>query len=116
MPDRGLGWTVLHYLARDRPLGNALAKLPEADLAFNFVGSLLSEESSEELSVVAGLPAGERSNVSLVDGRNRPFKLAMAVYVGGGQLLTKLMPPPGVYSRGVLLGLRDEILHRLAQI
>lgn len=82
IPERGLGYGLLRYLASDTEAGAALAGAESSQVRFNYLGQL--DRGSPESTLFRPLPAG--SGAAQSPRAQRSHLLDISGYVLGGQL------------------------------
>ncbi|MBW4537640.1 MAG: amino acid adenylation domain-containing protein [Myxacorys chilensis ATA2-1-KO14] len=112
LPNRGIGYGILHYLSRDRQIVEQLQALPTADISFNYLGQFdqgLSEgrlfRLSQASSGLAFSPRGHRSHL-----------LEINSFVSGEQLHFNWTYSEALHQHSTVEGLAQRFIEALRSL
>src|SRR5581483_9671077 len=82
VPNHGIGYSVLRYMSKDASITSALEALPQAEIYFNYLGSLLQPEVDE--FKVDGPYNGRAYTMNKIESQLAPFLVIF--WIANGQL------------------------------
>jgi len=82
VPNHGIGYSVLRYMSKDTSITSALEALPQAEIYFNYLGSLLQPEVDE--FKVDGPYNGRAYTMNKIESQLAPFLVIF--WIANGQL------------------------------
>jgi non-ribosomal peptide synthase protein (TIGR01720 family) len=109
VPDRGISYGVLRYLADERVLPSADNPFPEPQVGFNYLGQLDSVLADTELF----RPAPESIGFSRSPQAKRPFLILINSFVADGYLQVQWQYSQQCYQQGTIRMLAQCYLEKL---
>ncbi len=112
VPQRGLGYGLLRHLSGDEELTQKLREIPEAQLAFNYLGQF-----DQVLNADSGFAAaGESSGESRSTRGEREYLLEVVAGVSGAQMQLTWVYSEAVHQRETIERLADACVKELRDI
>jgi non-ribosomal peptide synthase protein (TIGR01720 family) len=112
VPNRGLGYGLLRYVAGDQEVAEQLRSLPQAEVYFDYLGQI-----DRSLPADAGLAlATEPSGPSVGPGTRRRYLLEVTAAVLGGRLRLSWAFCPGRHHRATVEALARNFLAALREV
>ena len=112
LPNRGLGYGLLRYVAGDQEVAEQLRSLPQAEVYFDYLGQI-----DRSLPAEAGLAlAAESSGPGLSPGTPRRYLLEVTAAVLGGRLRLSWAYCPGRHRRATVEALAQNFLATLREV
>jgi non-ribosomal peptide synthase protein (TIGR01720 family) len=113
VPNRGLGYGLLRYVAGDQEVAEQLRSLPQAEVYFDYLGQI-----DRSLPAEAGLAlaAAESSGPCLNPGTRRRYLLEVTAAVLEGRLQLSWAYCPGRHRRATVETLAQDFLAALRDV
>jgi non-ribosomal peptide synthase protein (TIGR01720 family) len=112
VPNRGLGFGLLRYVARDQEVVEHLRSLPQAEVYFDYLGQI-----DRSLPAEAGLAlAAESPGPGLSPETRRRYLLEVTAGVLGGRLRLSWAYCPGRHRRATVEALAQNFLAALREV
>jgi non-ribosomal peptide synthase protein (TIGR01720 family) len=112
VPNRGLGYGLLRYLAGDQEVADQLRSLPQAGVYFDYLGQI-----DRSLPAEAGLAlAAESPGPGLSPETRRRYLLEVTAVVLGGRLRLSWAYSPGRHRRATVEALARNFLAVLREV
>jgi non-ribosomal peptide synthase protein (TIGR01720 family) len=112
LPNRGLGYGLLRYVAGDQEVAEQLRALPQAEMYFDYLGQI-----DRSLPAEAGLAlATESSGPSVSPETRRRYLLEVTAAVLGGRLRLSWAFCPGRHRRATVEALAQNFLAALREV
>jgi non-ribosomal peptide synthase protein (TIGR01720 family) len=112
VPNRGLGYGLLRYVAGNREVAEQLRSLPQAEVYFDYLGQI-----DRSLPAEAGLAlAAESPGPCLSPGTRRRYLLEVTAAVLGGRLRMTWAYSPGRHRRATVEALAQNFLAALREV
>ena len=112
IPNHGIGYGILRYLSRDRPVSQALAAMPQAEVCFNYLGQFdRTLANSDWFKLASESDGATRSPLG-----KRPYLFNINGYVLDGKLKLDWIYSSQIHRDKTVLNLAESFIHRLRDL
>jgi non-ribosomal peptide synthase protein (TIGR01720 family) len=112
IPQRGIGYGLLRYMASDEQAGEQLSRMPQAEVSFNYLGQADHGMDQNSLFVLTGEPGGATQSAS---GQRR-YLLEINGIIAGGELRLSWSFSENLHRRETIEALAEDYVQQLRQL
>jgi amino acid adenylation domain-containing protein/non-ribosomal peptide synthase protein (TIGR01720 family) len=112
VPNRGIGYGLLRYLALEPNISEQLRTLPEAEIAFNYIGQTNQHFSDTSLFQLAPESTGSNFDPQGI----RKHLLAVVAKIGSGKLQFEWIYSENFYQRATIENLSEKFVDTLRSL